>query len=410
MGHNDSFSFSCTECRARYRWRAELAGARIRCKACGAMVNVRRENVPVPPAKLEQKRDDFSSIDEAFEQLLVESESIEEPNVSGCPSCAAAMPPEAVVCTLCGFNKRLGQRVTVSAARLAVPGVAAVPAMAGGIAPAPEPLGYFGRAAPLPFRGEDEGLDLAHQIREYYAPIALIVIGIALSYAEWMHFKSFPYDFAMASVVIAVRCAIELVLFLGGCLFVLRVMQTPFGSPGPAVLKLISVALLPGAIGSITTFVLEDPTGWLGWFVSLMVIYAMLFFLFDMEFFDVCVLTTIVWLIRIWLGLLILGAIMQLITGSALPSSVAAPDPDAAQPKLVIDQILDEHGRLRIDDERFDRGEGPADPAEKADEGEEGWMIDEEGLEPDAPEPVTPAQPSPAPRESRLKLRGQPHP
>ena len=93
-------SFACGQCGKRYRWKAEIAGRRVRC-GCGAAVHV----PDAPPA------------DDAYDLA-------EDPDQGeNCPGCGREMPAGNALCLHCGYNSATGEAggVSVAAATSSAP-------------------------------------------------------------------------------------------------------------------------------------------------------------------------------------------------------------------------------------------------------------------------------------------------
>ena len=95
-------TFSCPECSKRYRWKAELAGRRVRC-GCQAAIQV----PDAPP------------LDDAYD-LADDPDETES-----CPGCGREMPPGNALCLHCGYNSATGQAggTSVAAATTSSPGL-----------------------------------------------------------------------------------------------------------------------------------------------------------------------------------------------------------------------------------------------------------------------------------------------
>src|SRR5688572_22394864 len=98
-------------CRAQLKVKDELAGRRVKCPKCGEVLIVPRPE-PVPTAKA-------IAISAATPPAQVESHVVApEPTPpakkQACPSCQAALPPDAVLCVQCGFHLLQGKRLTTA--------------------------------------------------------------------------------------------------------------------------------------------------------------------------------------------------------------------------------------------------------------------------------------------------------
>jgi hypothetical protein len=84
----------CPACKKKLKASERLAGKRAKC-SCGAVVTV--------PALAKQDEDPLDA--------LLAGETAGQ---TTCPSCEADMPPDAVLCTACGYNVTTGKRVQPS--------------------------------------------------------------------------------------------------------------------------------------------------------------------------------------------------------------------------------------------------------------------------------------------------------
>jgi len=80
---------------------------------------------PPPPASPMDDGDELGLLEELAQQVA--SAPTVEQQSSQCPSCKRPMPPEAIVCVGCGYNRRLGQHVSPAV----MPGTAAAAPAAG---------------------------------------------------------------------------------------------------------------------------------------------------------------------------------------------------------------------------------------------------------------------------------------
>src|SRR5688500_1395974 len=93
--------FACGQCGRQFAWKPQLAGKLAKCK-CGAVVKV-----PAAPPTGDEPDFDAAPRDEY---------DVADDAASGyrCPSCSAAMTPGSVVCLRCGFNVKLGRKMSTA--------------------------------------------------------------------------------------------------------------------------------------------------------------------------------------------------------------------------------------------------------------------------------------------------------
>ncbi|HWE04739.1 MAG TPA: hypothetical protein VG326_20195 [Tepidisphaeraceae bacterium] len=111
-----SIEFNCQGCGKHYKVADAMAGKRAKCKGCGQVVEV-----PTPV----QEPLDVSGIDvdvvdvppptpaKPISQRSVGAKTAGAPQdaPARCPSCQAALAPNAVLCTACGFDLRRGVKI-----------------------------------------------------------------------------------------------------------------------------------------------------------------------------------------------------------------------------------------------------------------------------------------------------------
>ena len=100
----------------------EFAGKAVKCPGCGKAIRVPAAKQPSAAGSGAAKRtaagaatkraaaSNASSSDDGLDDLFAE-EGFGRPVAAVCPSCAAEMKADAVLCTKCGFNKQTGQRL-----------------------------------------------------------------------------------------------------------------------------------------------------------------------------------------------------------------------------------------------------------------------------------------------------------
>lgn len=253
MAETIASKFECSECGAKYAWKPQLAGRKVRCK-CGEVMRC--------PAE------DPSTAQDLYD--LADSPG------------APIQPVPVKVIPMAGIS---------SADAVATPA---------------SPLGYA-RAMPV----ENDLANDLNAVGELVLPIAIFWAGLVLSILQMTQFSAHRYSFLSAISNIGVRLAIDMVLIALGCLATIKLMNVGLGAPGPAVLKLAGIALIGPSIGELVSYLIHDPIGYVGWSVSVLVIWALFMKLFDMDFLEVVILSTIVWMIRLWVGYAIMAMILS---------------------------------------------------------------------------------------------------
>lgn len=123
-----AIKIECTSCGSKFSGKEEFAGRRIRCPKCQAVFRVPGEKVAAaaardrveppapppagpqkPPPKYKQEELDEWNVPEDFEYTFSDEE---DPSAARCVYCGADMRPGDVLCMQCGYNRKLGQKIT----------------------------------------------------------------------------------------------------------------------------------------------------------------------------------------------------------------------------------------------------------------------------------------------------------
>ena len=338
--------FACDGCGKQYRWKAELAGKRVKCK-CGQVVRVpdggavgagpvadvnaakaaalqqKKAQQPQQPQKLKapppKPAEDDDGLGDLYALAAEEKKSARSGAIDEsyrCPACQQPMEVGSALCTHCGFNVKLGRRAT--------PQQQAAPAMSGGAAvatagsgPASPFLGYAPRN-----RGVDEATasDFANAmggepIKEIVLPGALALGGLVLQCVSVMYQGGDWLGFADALPQIGVQVLIGLVFCFAGVMIVSKLMEVSLGAPVPMVIKLIAIVLAPPAIANLVGQIVGHDSGFVRMMTSTLVMIPLLWlffcWLFDMEFGDAIWTTTMVWLVQQWVVIFLMGLIFS---------------------------------------------------------------------------------------------------
>ncbi len=87
-----------------------MAGKAVKCPGCGNAIRVPAAGAAKPQPTPAAKPQPTPAIDPSMHELFDE-EGFSEEVAAVCPSCRREMPPGAVLCTKCGFNKETGERL-----------------------------------------------------------------------------------------------------------------------------------------------------------------------------------------------------------------------------------------------------------------------------------------------------------
>jgi hypothetical protein len=278
---------SCGGCGKSVPWKPEYVGKRLRCK-CGFVIvgppaaparvtapaakaaNVRTPATapkakpaapPPPPPKSDADVDDFDALVAQAEEYAVAEEATK-------PKAKPARP-------------------------------AAVAATAGGPT---SPMLAYARAVP---RKVDDAAESA-MVHDVYIPLALLVVGVlARFYDGYVRGLHNP---ALMTVFVAITCTINLILIFAALLIAVKLLDLGLGNIGPAMLKIAAVALLPAAIGDMIRYY---TFAFVAWPMTLLMYYALLYYLFQMDGGEMRIVVAIIWLIQTWVGFLILALLFS---------------------------------------------------------------------------------------------------
>ncbi len=258
--------FECQGCQRAYTWKPELAGKKVRCK-CG-QVMVAPDSPPL-------------------------SEAEPEPQISESTYDLASDPAPPL-------PKPVLARPTLAAAPVAPVAAAAIP----------QTLGYA-RKSPVVASKEAEDANAA--LKQLTIPIILTVIGLGLMFTHSL--LRFDVGAPTALVITGVSMFVNMLFIAIGCLIAIKVLDISLGAPAEALLKLCAVSLLPGAISGLIEWKLGPVGGMVGWMIALACYYALLAYFFDLDTTEVMILTVIIWLVRTWIGYVVLAVLLSMILG-----------------------------------------------------------------------------------------------
>src|SRR5205085_1166190 len=123
-----------------------------------------------------------------------------------------------------------------------------------------------------------------------------------------MFFTKSRMAFVFVLTAVGASLLVNLVLIIAGCLLAIKLMDIAFGAPLPALLKVCAIAIGPGAIGTIIAYFVGGIGGaFAGGGVSVILYYGLFTYLFDLAFSETLMLSTLIWLVRMWLGNIILA-------------------------------------------------------------------------------------------------------
>lgn len=277
---------SCGGCGKSVPWKPEYVGKRLKCKCGFVMVG--------PPA--------------APARVAPSAAKAAIPRAASTPPKAApaAPPPPKPAADVDDFDALVAQAEEYAVAEEATkpktkpkPVRPAAAATAGGPT---SPMLAYARAVP---RKVDDAAESA-MVHDVYIPLALLVVGVlARFYDGYVRGLHNP---AIMTVFVAITCTINLILIFAALLIAVKLLDLGLGNIGPAMLKIAAVALLPAAIGDMIRYY---TFAFVAWPMTLLMYYALLYYLFQMDGGEMRIVVAIIWLIQTWLGFLILGLLFS---------------------------------------------------------------------------------------------------
>jgi len=328
--------FNCSKCGKEYRWKPELAGKKAKCK-CGNVVPIPAKPPaaarPAPkPASEDADLDGLYALAQEEKKATVRSSQVVDEGAAGyrCPSCSASMPPGAVVCPNCRLDMRTGTRQ----AAIGVGAGGGTVAAAGAYLTA----NVTGRGAGvLPYGGGGGGA-LSHaerasrdihfeggKVRSLYAPIGLIALGLALYFAQFA-LAGHKVSAALMIGYVFGRVVLDSSLILVAMLIAVKGFDMGFGAFGPGMLKILAVAMAPGALGDIVeNMVGSSPFArWTaGAAVTLILTAVLIKVLFDLDLGETLLLTCLIYAIRRILATFLFVAIFGMANSNAISDETA---------------------------------------------------------------------------------------
>jgi hypothetical protein len=311
--------FGCDACGKRYTWKPELAGKRVKCK-CGGILSVPRTDPAAPPAADDALPPDFDDLYALAEGAPV-AQAVTPPTYTRggtpCPSCGVNVPGDAVLCVSCGTNVKTGKKVKTK--KVSGGGGGPTPALA---TAGTGPRGVLGYAQMAPKRrGEErQGGDVFfHPVKDLYIPGALVVAGTVLSYLALV-FHHGVRNPGAALFAVGLMTLINLVLTVPAVLLTVKLFDLGLGPIGPGVLKIAACAIAPGAIGELMGMILTGSAGMMGgWFISYAITLLIFMKLLEMDFGEVLICSSFIFVIRTWAVYGILFALLHGL-GISLPA------------------------------------------------------------------------------------------
>jgi hypothetical protein len=324
--------FNCSTCGKEYRWKPELAGKKAKCK-CGSVIAVPTKAPaaaspagakpaarPAPrPAEQEADLDGLYALAQEEKKATVRTAQVDE-GAAGyrCPSCSSGMPPGALVCPSCNLDIRTGMRVAGAGGGR---GGAAVMAAAGAYVTATSsgrggagvlPYGGGGRGAASAGAGSDKDVIWeGGKARSLYLPIGLIVLGLLFYFGQ----VAFANNKLSAGVMVGLvmgRVVMDSVLIFVSMLIAVRGFDMGFGAFGPGILKILAVAMGPGALGQMVEEMMGGGFGGLlvGALVTIVLYATLIKVLFNLDAGETLLLIFLIYGVRRVLGTFLFVALI----------------------------------------------------------------------------------------------------
>lgn len=354
MAGTPAGQLACPHCGRRFKYKAGLAGRAVKCK-CGGGFRVpagpagEAEPLDAAPAASAQESpsaprptDEVGEVEPDDTYALNTDEPNDTPAPAAapattardgkCPNCNQPIKPEAVLCVKCGFNLQEGRRIQTriaeeASARDQAPSEAdapdalqpagdepGVPAAVGDPSDPRTALAGVG-AGPTASAAAAENLARRQHIIDSYVPGALILFGMVtnLLYSYYL-----AGEMAGGLIGAIVNTVLQVVVWVPlafvGMLIAVKLLDVAFGTLGIALYKLVGIALGPSAAWSLCIFLMGPFVGgFVGFFAMLIIYFALLTVLFDLEGWDAINLMIIIFVIDLLMRLVGLGMILSVI-------------------------------------------------------------------------------------------------
>jgi hypothetical protein len=309
MAEVEQGRFACSGCGKQYRWKPELASKKAKCK-CGTVMDVPAEAPGAPEEDLYALAPDDSA------PKRVQPVDAAPARASGggddqyrCPSCTQGIAAGSVICVHCGFNLREGKKM------------APAPVMA---AARPMPVATTGGGRTLNYRGgptaretkaaeENDMMFEGSIAKNLYLPIGLILLGLIIEYGQALYWTGdMVQGLGAATLWVGVTVFVNTTVMLIGVFAAAKILDIGFGPFWTAILKLVAIAIGPGAIGGIiSTAMGDDFVGNIaGGAVSLGLYWGLFSLLFSLDFSETLNLCFIIWAVRWLVSCFLMTAIM----------------------------------------------------------------------------------------------------
>jgi hypothetical protein len=293
MSNAATAKFACSSCGKTYTWKPQFAGKKLKC-SCGQLMQA-PESLDAPAPELEPQLDNLYDV--GPEPTKPKPKRAAPPSDGPpCPACNQPLSaPDVVLCIHCGHNLKSGKKTKTTLAKTAP---AAPAAVAGYVAGRPK------------LQDEPKPRFDLHAAKQNIIPLALVVIGAALTVLLGTRHTA-SRDTTENLVFLGIGTTIDLVLIMIGIFATAKMLGLSFGAIGPAILKICAVSLTPGAIAGLIIWVAPSNGPVIAWAVSALLYCGLFMFLFDLDLGETLICIAIIWLIRNWLGMIILMMLLS---------------------------------------------------------------------------------------------------
>jgi hypothetical protein len=232
-----------------------------------------------------------------------------------CPSCGVNVESGAAICVACGTKLKTGKKVKTKASGGGGGGGAAVPAAlatAGGGRGGGAMLGYAQMAPKRHGSDEERSTDVFfNPLRDLYIPGALIVGGTIISYIAIV-FRDGVRSPGIAVLAVGLMTLFSLILTVPAVLLSVKLFDLGLGPIGPGILKIAACAIAPGAVGDLMSMLFSGAAGgYIGWCMSYLITLGIFMKLLDMDFGEVLMCSTFIFLLRTWAVTALLMLVMR---------------------------------------------------------------------------------------------------
>ncbi len=140
--------------------------------------------------------------------------------------------------------------------------------------------------------------------KEGLIPAVILALGLGLYiYANYQ--KSTDPSIGRVLLGVGIGTIIGVILGIIVCYITASILQTSFGALKTAILKMAAIIVLAGAIDVLIPYA--------GWIAAVIVYFSLLCYLFNMSFFEIFIFCAVLMLVRTFVFVLIMTAILKLL-------------------------------------------------------------------------------------------------